>query len=134
MKVRCIQTIPTAEQRVWLGASYPMTDDCVELGSELHIGHEYGVYGMAIIEGRTLIIIDLGDLQWAYEPLLLFEIINPSVSQYWQVHADDDGDMKIAPAAFFEHPYLLDDASEDDPDAIKVFREVQTQMRAEFNS
>jgi hypothetical protein len=116
-----------------LGSTYPMVDDFIKAGSSLHIGQEYYVYGILITDGIPLIMVDLGDIRWSFEPLILFEISDPSVSPYWQIHINTEGDIEIYPAEFFEHPYLLDDVSENDEHAINIFRIVQAKVRNEFN-
>lgn len=130
MKVRCKSTPLPEDLQAWLNARYMTEDYLAE--SSLQPGAEYGVYGISIDEGQTSIVVDLGDLCWSYEPLALFDITDPSVSRHWQIRRDDDGAVEFFPAVFFEVPYLLEDASNDVPAAIALFRSMEAMMRAEF--
>lgn len=132
MKVRCKQDELLPDQVIWLKLNYMVAgyDDYINCSS-LTIGQNYLVYAIIIEPEISFVLIDLGDMAWSYEPLILFEVTESTVSRHWHIQIDDDGDITLAPAMYFAYPFLMDHAGEGQPEAVAVMYTMQHLLRSE---
>jgi hypothetical protein len=63
-------------------------------------------------------------------PLCLFEIVDPRVSRYWEIHVSDEGMVRLWPPSFYRE-YYHDDLSDRAPEIVKDFWRVHALIEAE---
>jgi len=80
----------------------------------LTVGKHYVVFGINLavrsnVHGTGVwlhILSDHRQLSWA--PLILFDVIEPSVSQYWKVRVHEGGTVTLWPAEFYRRGFHED--------------------------
>jgi hypothetical protein len=126
MRVRCIALIPNERQALQLRKNY------THGRQEFHIilGKEYIVFGIRILGGAPWVDI-VTDSGYLYPvPLCLFEITDGRVSQYWELHFYEDGDLTLWPPSFYKE-YYHDDLIEGVYEVVEDFDRVRTLIEAE---
>ena len=132
MKVRCLRQYPTEEQVQALGPAFYRKQSF-----HLTVGREYLVFGLQLSVNANMlgtgawiqIVSESERLSWA--PLMLFEIVDPRVSRYWEVRHWPDGAVTLWPNSFYRD-YFHDDLSEGVPDLMKEFAAVRASLESEF--
>lgn len=121
MKVRCKQELPNKEEAERLGENYRPGQQVFHLV----IGDEYVVYALRFRRGELW--IDLRDEMnylWS-APLLLFEIIDHTIPDWWEVHQlSATGDMFVGPPELFQE-YFHDDLIESVPEVVAQFEDLR---------
>jgi hypothetical protein len=146
MRVRCVSDYVTEEQRAALGRR--KYRGSLEPG--LSIGAEYLVLGMTFeadprhVSTGPYVMVLMKDREPATYDLCLFEIIDPRVSRYWEVHTvqfDGRQIVDVRPLALFGPLDITDDderdweKQEEAYDAFlnsDAFRDTCALLRAEF--
>ena len=133
MRVRCVREYPSEEQIAHLGPnfyrnqSFPITvgKEYLVLGIETY--NNSVAYGTCVgIQYKT----DDGNL--LSTPIILFEITDPRVSNYWEARITDDGGLLLWPTAFYRE-YYHDDLSSGVPEVMKDFNYVYDLLDKEYN-
>ncbi len=133
MKVRCIQTSPTSEQREEFSINrvgFSTTD--------VTVGKEYIVLGLSVITmrngpfglGTLLEIIDDQD-SWALAPMYMFEVSDPRPSRYWTIKKDSDNTIALLPESFHQ-PFYADQLTDLVPEIVADFKRVRALLESEF--
>jgi hypothetical protein len=131
MIVRCVSRFPNDVQLGYLGPGFLRNQD-------FHItpGKEYVVFGLTVViepgyPGRGLRVEHLTDYgNLVGTPICLFEILDGTVSQYWQTRVREDGTVTLWPPTFYREFYH-DDLSDGEPDVVEDFKRVKELIEAE---
>lgn len=133
MKIRCIANTGASLPESYLDSSLYRTK---ETEFKLIVGKEYVVY--AIHEARANVWYYICDERYTYYPLKnpapLFEVIDPTASQYWQFRFSENGLLEIAFEHWFSIPYYYDKLTDQEEEAVATFEKYKELMDAEAAS
>ncbi|HXB26442.1 MAG TPA: hypothetical protein VNV25_17030 [Gemmatimonadaceae bacterium] len=62
-------------------------------------------------------------------PALLFEIVDTTVSRYWQIRIDEDGTVRLWPPQFYQE-YFIDDFSNGKADVVEELATIEARIEA----
>lgn len=135
MIVRCKRSYPTEEQIARLGPEFVRAR---KFGIEP--GEEYVVLALTVDFGSRH--LGLGPWAGIYTrkhvvhaittvPLCLFDIVDPRVSQYWELRVPEDATLATLWPPSFYRPYYHDDLSEEVPGVVADFERVLALLEAE---
>lgn len=121
MRVRCVSEYPSEEQIRQFGQSYRSQD---YFG--LTLGQEYVVFGLSFLidstSGTTTFVGYYDGQNLLFAPLVLFEIVNPRTSRYWEARMHEDGSVTLWPPQFYADCFH-DRLSDGEQEAIESFEE-----------
>ena len=131
VKYRTIDDLPTVQRRLIFNQ-----DALRRIGGDttfVSIGDEFIVYGMELSEGNLLYYLANPPYEGCLIIVLaaLFEISDPSISQYWECRVKDSGIFAIWPHSWFEIPFYHDRLSDGEPELVKDWEEVKRLFSAE---
>jgi hypothetical protein len=134
MKVKCIGTTLTDEQRTSLGISFagrPKYGDITP-------GLTYTVLAISVpfksVYFGSCALFDIMNNHDSLSmvPMCLFEIVDGRVSKYLEARKFEEFGLNIWPSEFFAE-YFHDRLSDGDPDAHRILRSVRKKMEEEFS-
>jgi hypothetical protein len=125
MRVRCLTNRPTEAQVRRLGSAFKpgKTEFVVEPG------HEYTVLGLSFRQGEPWFELHVPIRVIASFPALLFEIVDTTVSRYWQIRIDEDGTVRLWPPQFYQE-YFIDDFSNGKADVVEELATIEARIEA----
>ncbi len=107
----------------------------------LTIGKEYNVYAIAVLHGYLWFYLSHDyNLDYpVHKPVVLFDIVDPRVSQYWEIgfHLDKETGRKdqiIAYKEWVREPYYYGGLLEGEEREVKIYKHYKSLMDKEFQS
>lgn len=131
MKVKCISTNLTAQQKAVLG----LTDN-----QDPHypyvIGEDYTVLAMSSkigINAGTLLQLQKIPMDYIISvPLCLFDIVDDRPSAYWRIKKLSEHEISLWPEEFYQE-YFHDDLSDGVPEVVDIYKKVVKKLEEEFD-
>jgi hypothetical protein len=93
-------------------------------------GQEYTVLGLSIRHGEPWFELHVPIRVIASFPAFLFEIVDPTVSRYWQIRLGEDGTVRLWPLQFFQE-FFVDDISNGKADVVEELATIEARIEAE---
>ncbi|QKJ01550.1 hypothetical protein [Yersinia mollaretii] len=131
MKVKCLATSLTAQQKAALGLmdnqdpQYPYT-----------IGQIYTVLAMSSkvgVNAGTLLQLPKIPMDYIISvPLCIFDIVDGRPSSYWKIEKLSEYEISLWPEEFYRE-YFHDDLSDGDPEVVEIFKRVVDKLEKEFD-
>jgi hypothetical protein len=94
------------------------------------MGETYLVFALDVHRGIPWVDIEVAPDEIIPVPLLLFEIVDPTVPDLWEARVTDGGDLRLCPAAFLTPDFSVR-AYEGDPVAKAALDRVRRQLAGE---
>lgn len=129
MIIKCIASVPNHSQAKLLGDYFRPGEQ--EFG--LEVGQQYLVFSLKTRGGLPWVEIVDSSSYPGYlfaAPLLLFEVVDPRVSAFWEVRYTKTGEVTAAPPSLFRK-YYHDDLFEGKPETVEDFLKVRAQLEKE---
>jgi len=131
MIAKCVSAYPNQEQLDFLGTEF-FKD------REFHVtaGDEYVVLGLTFVvendsSGRGLLLEHVDDYgHLVTTPACLFDILDGTVSRYWQIRVGRDGMVTLWPPSFYRQ-YYHDDLSENVTEVVEDFKRIRRSIEIE---
>ena len=129
MIVKCISALPSKEQAKRLGQNFRPGKQQFGIKPD----ERYVVFGLHTLGSEIWVDIMDPDLEPGYlfeAPLMLFEIVDPRVSKFWEMRITAKGQFKIAAPSMFTD-YYFDRLFESVPEVVQDFIQLRARMEAE---
>jgi hypothetical protein len=125
MRIRCIASVPTADQLAQLKSAY----DPERSDYDLDLLREYVALGVGYWDGIAWAEIAT-DGGWLLSvPLFLFEVTDARASRYWEIRYETNS-MRLWPSSFYK-PTFNSELADDIPEAVEQFQKVRRLIEAE---
>lgn len=127
MRIKCVRLAPTERQAKQLGKNYYSNQQVFGLT----LGKEYLVFCLEILDGIAWVHLDSGTNRLSIAPLCLFEIVDGSVSKYWEFRLWKDNNFLFRPPSFYED-FFHDDLAEGVPKVVAEFQKIRAMLEKEI--
>lgn len=112
---------------------YPDNQILIDQDFHLDQGKHYFVLALLIKRNGGIIIDCIGKHgHIGYYPIDFFKITDGSVSKYWLMQINQNGDITFYPKEYYENEYFHDDLSEDDPEMVRQFHDLVKRFKEEY--
>ncbi|WP_261422430.1 hypothetical protein [Serratia quinivorans] len=128
MKVKCIATSLTAEQKQNMGL-----DEHENPHYPFIIGTVYTVLGIHTQIGRYAGTILKIPMRYAVPaPACLFEVVDDRPSTYWKIKSLSEYELALWPEELYQE-YFQDDLTDGVPEVVEIYRRVVEKLEKEFD-
>jgi hypothetical protein len=126
MRIRCTALAPELKDALRFGADYQRR----VMDFDLTLGKEYVVLALGAVRGAVWADIETGSGWPVTVPMMLFEVVDPTLSRFWSVRYGPDESLELLPK-LFEAPTFASRLADGDPDLVGQYRELCRAMDEE---